>query len=182
VRRQFVTDLLARKSTPKGVLRYAVDAALSDPNGFGRPDAAMIATLSSIVVSKGESWGPTIGHLLVERSTDVRLPLVLLAQVGSAVESQMGVHTWRNAQFAERERAYLSFLSEQGYTLSAVEQLVVEGGAKPKARRRSNRTGVASSSETVIDGGASGKDDSPIQDGTDSSENPVEEGEPNDAA
>ena len=132
VRRQFVTDLLARKTTPKGVLRYAVDAALSDPNGFGRADAAMIATLGSIDLSKGESWGPRIGHLLVERSTDVRLPLVLLAQVASSVESQMGVHTWRNAQFAERERAYLSFLAEQGYTLSVVEQLVVDGGTKPK--------------------------------------------------
>jgi ParB family chromosome partitioning protein len=140
VRRQFVTDLLARKSSPKGVLRFAVDAALSDPSGFGRADAAMIASLGSIDLSKGESWGPRIGHLLVERATDARLPLVLLAQVAAAVESQMGVHTWRNAQFANREGAYLSFLVEQGYTLSAVEQLVVDGGTKPKARRGRTRT------------------------------------------
>ena len=164
VRREFVSDLLARKSTPKGVLRYAVDAALSDPNGFGRADAAMIATLGSIDLSKGESWGPRIGHLLVERSTDVRLPLVLLAQVASALESQMGVHTWRNAQFAERERAYLSFLSEQGYTLSTVEQLVVDGGSRPKARRRRERNRASIASVSVIDGGASDDGDSAGED------------------
>ena len=158
VRRQFVIDLLARKTTPKGVLRYAVDAALSDPNGFGRADAAKIATLGSIDLSKGESWGPRIGHLFVERSTDVRLPLVLLAQVASSVESQMGVHTWRNAQFAERERAYLSFLAEQGYTLSVVEQLVVDGGTKPKARRARSRRSAASATVTVINGGAAVED------------------------
>jgi hypothetical protein len=66
----------------------------------------------------------------------------------------MGVHTWRNAQFAERERAYLSFLSEQGYTLSAVEQLVVDGGSKPKSRRTRSRRDAAASPITVIDGGA----------------------------
>ena len=182
VRRQFVTDLLARKSTPKGVLRYAVDAALSDPNGFGRADAAMIATLGSIDLSKGESWGPRIGHLLVERSTDVRLPLVLLAQVASSVESQMGVHTWRNAQFAERERAYFSFLSDQGYTLSAVEQLLVNGGTTTKVRRRRNRTGVTSSSVTVLDSGASSEHETPVDQGTDGSEDPAEQGVPNDVA
>jgi len=70
-----------------------VDAALSDPNGFGRAEAALIASLGSLDTSKGESWGPRIGHLIVEQATDVRLPIVLLAQVAAAVESQMGVHT-----------------------------------------------------------------------------------------
>jgi|GEM_PF-1986579 ParB family chromosome partitioning protein len=167
VRRQFVIDLLARKSTPKGVLRYAVDAALSDPNGFGRANEAMIATLGSIDLTKGESRGPRIGHLLVERSADVRLPLVLLAQVASAVESQMGVHTWRKVKFAERERAYLSFLATQGYTLSAIEQQVVDGGTKSKARRRrSSTTGSAEApAVTVIHGSDDGAEGDLAEDG-----------------
>jgi ParB family transcriptional regulator, chromosome partitioning protein len=144
VRRQFVTDLLARKSTPKGALRYAVDAALSDPSGFGRVDAAQIAVLGSLDLSKGDQWGPAVGHLLVERASDARLPLVLLAQVAASVESSMGVHTWRNAKYAKRERTYLSFLASQGYTLSEIERQVVDADAESKVRHiRSRGKGAA---------------------------------------
>src|SRR5665213_1483093 len=73
----------------KGALRYAVDAALSDPSGFGRADAAQIATLGSLDLTKGDQWGPAIGHLLVERASDARLPLVLVAQVAASLESSM---------------------------------------------------------------------------------------------
>jgi ParB family chromosome partitioning protein len=149
VRRQFVSDLLARKSTPKGALRYAVDAALSDPSGFGRADASQIAALGSLDLSKGDQWGPAIGHLLVERASDARLPLVLLAQVAASVESSMGVHTWRNARYAARERTYLSFLVSQGYTLSEIERHVVDGDAKPKVGHTRSRVAATDVTEVV---------------------------------
>jgi len=153
VRRRSVTDLLALKSTPKGALRYAVDAALSDPSGFGRADAAQIAALGSLDLSKGDQWGPAIGHLLVERASDARLPLVLLAQVAASIESSMGVHTLRNARYAERERTYLSFLASQGYTLSEIERHVVDADAKPKVRHIRSRAaapGVADTAELEV--------------------------------
>ena len=149
MRRQFVTDLLARKSTPKGALRYAVDTALSDPSGFGRADSAQIAALGSLDLSKGDQWGPAIGHLLVERASDARLPLVLLAQVAASVESSMGVHTWRNARYAARERTYLSFLVSQGYTLSEIERHVVDGDAKPKVGHIRSRVAATDVTEVV---------------------------------
>jgi hypothetical protein len=61
----------------------------------------------------------------------------------------MGVHTWRNARYAARERMYLSFLVSQGYMLSDIERQVVDGDAKPKARHIRSRVAAPDVADVV---------------------------------
>jgi hypothetical protein len=57
-----------------------------------------------------------------------RLPLVLLAQVAAAREQSMDVYTWRKTR-PEVEARWLAFLAGTGYTLSDIEQTVIDNAA-----------------------------------------------------
>ena len=78
VRREFVGTLLARKSAPKGMLRYVTVAILSDPSVPNLGDDSALAALVG-QESDGPYWSHQVGRALVAQASDARLPLVLFA-------------------------------------------------------------------------------------------------------
>ncbi|MGP8060671.1 MAG: ParB/RepB/Spo0J family partition protein [Acidimicrobiales bacterium] len=123
VRREFVGTLLARKSAPKGMLRYVTEAILSDPAVPNLGDDQALAALVG-QESDGPSWDHQVGRALAAQAGDARLPLVLFAQVASAIEaSNQDKGAWRRP--GESLALYLGYLAGCGYGLSDVEQLVV---------------------------------------------------------
>ena len=123
VRRQFVVTLLARKTPPKGTLRYVTEAVLLDPRSIGdADDAALAATLGQEPPARFMGSATATG--LLEKVTDARLPLALLAQVAASVEATTTKQAWRSP--TQKLGRYLAFLASAGYTLSDVEQIVTD--------------------------------------------------------
>jgi ParB family chromosome partitioning protein len=137
VRRAFVKELLARKSAPKEVLRFAVEeiAASSDAlqswlSGSHTQDADDAVRELGLV--RPSRWRQTDASLTSgEKVSDARLPLQLLAHIAAADEGAVSKDSWRS-EGTDRDRLvrWLTFLVGQGYTLSDVEQEIVDGAAK----------------------------------------------------
>lgn len=125
VRREYVQGLLQRRTVPKGTLRYAVTEVLVNPDrvGDGRDD--MLAALLGVEATI--SYGRTVGAAHMTKVSEAQLPLALLAQVAADREQTLDVMTWREDRPATAAR-WLSFLASTGYTLSDIEQLVVDKG------------------------------------------------------
>ncbi|MDP9403830.1 MAG: chromosome partitioning protein ParB, partial [Actinomycetota bacterium] len=129
VRREYLRALLARKTAPKGTLRYAVGEVLAAPERVGDGKDEILAELLAEAPS---GWGRRVGPAQAARASEARLPLVLLAQVAADREQTMDVQTWRRRDPAAAR--YLTFLASTGYQLSEIEQRVVdEGGADQDA-------------------------------------------------
>ena len=127
VRREYVTELLARRSVPKGTLRYVVEAIMADPAALAQGDGNEVASIIGKESNPG-AWDRTAALALASDASDARLPLVLLAQVAASVEARFGERQgWRHPTAALR--SYLSFLATCGYGLSEVEQEVLSTGA-----------------------------------------------------
>jgi ParB family chromosome partitioning protein len=125
VRREYVTELLARRSVPKGTLRYVTDVIMADPAGIAAGDGDRVASLIGKDTRPG-AWDRTAAITLARDTSDARLPLVLLAQVAASVESRFGERQgWRHPTSALVD--YLRFLATCGYGLSEVEQEVADG-------------------------------------------------------
>jgi ParB family transcriptional regulator, chromosome partitioning protein len=124
VRREYIRELLSRKRPPKGTLRFVVSEVMRRPEYVGDGKDDLLAELLGTDAAAG-SWGRAVGPELVERATDARLPLVLLAQVAADREADMDVHTWRAHRPTDQAR-WLSWLASTGYTLSAIEQSVID--------------------------------------------------------
>ena len=125
VRREYVTELLARRSVPKGTLRYVTDVIMADPAGIAAGDGDRVAALIGKDTHPG-SWDRTAAITLARDASDARLPLVLLAQVAASVEARFGERQgWRHPTPALVD--YLRFLATCGYGLSEVEQEVADG-------------------------------------------------------
>ncbi|WP_249933148.1 ParB/RepB/Spo0J family partition protein [Blastococcus sp. CCUG 61487] len=139
VRRTWIREFLARRSAPKEVLRFAVEELAANPRIFerwltGMPAAGDgdAATEQLGLVKPGRTWGDPAQSLTSgEQVPDARLPLQLLAHVAGAIESSMAKDSWRGDVGMLKDRArWLRFLVAQGYTLSDVEQLVVDGASE----------------------------------------------------
>jgi hypothetical protein len=125
VRREYVTELLARRSVPKGTLRYVTDAIMADPAGISAGDGDRVASLIGKETHPG-AWDRTAAITLARDASDARLPLVLLAQVAASVEARFGERQgWRHPTPALVD--YLRFLTTCGYGLSEVEREVADG-------------------------------------------------------
>lgn len=142
VRRAWVKELLARRTAPPEVLRFAVEEIAARPQVFswwlsgnsapGDKDAATLLGLDQpvrpwSVSAKEKRTTLTTG----EQVPDARLPLQLLAHVAGAIELGIGKDAWR----ATEDRGdglvrWLRFLTGLGYTLSDVEQGIVDGAGK----------------------------------------------------
>jgi ParB family chromosome partitioning protein len=125
VRREYVIELLARRSVPKGTLRYVTEVIMADPGGVASGDGDRVASLVGKESHPG-AWDGSTAMALARDANDARLPLVLLAHVAASVE----------ARFGERQgcrhptpalAGYLRFLATCGYGLSEVEQEVADG-------------------------------------------------------
>jgi ParB family chromosome partitioning protein len=121
VRRGYVIELLARRTVPKGTLRYVTESIMDDPAGLAAGDG--MASLISKETHPG-AWDRSAALALGSDATDARLPLVLLAQVATSVEARFGDRQgWRHPTSALG--SYLRFLAACGYGLSEVEKEVV---------------------------------------------------------
>jgi ParB family chromosome partitioning protein len=126
VRQGYVTELLARRSVPKGTLRYVTEAIMADPRGLTEGDGSQVAAIVGKDSNPG-AWDRTVAVALAADAADARLPLVLLAQVAASVEARFGDRQgWRHPSAALAN--YLTFLGTCGYGLSEVEQEVTETG------------------------------------------------------
>ena len=132
VRRDHIRTLLNAGKVPKGTLRFVTAEIMADPAEIGRGTDDMIAELTGHVAEATDTslyqWGRTVGPAIEAKASDARLPLVLLAQVAAAREQSMDVQTWRRTT-ARAEARWLSFLAATGYTLSDIEQAVIDNAA-----------------------------------------------------
>lgn len=139
VRLEFVRSLLARRTVPKGTLRFVAEEVAGDPDGLGR--AGTDKVLTDLLGLAGEKHGKArvpgqageFAHgrrvLLpeVRAAGDGRLPLLLLAQLAADREGSMGVHTWRprpGTTGRSAARRWLDFLEGCGYKQAPIEKRV----------------------------------------------------------
>lgn len=145
VRRAFVKELLARRSAPPEVLRFAVEELgarksmwswwFSGNSAPGDKDAAEQLGLEPPT----RPWSMTAAAHAEKPKTlttgeqvpDGRLPLQLLAHLAGAIELGIGKDSWRKAdERAGDLQRWLKFLAGLGYELSDVEQAIVDGAGK----------------------------------------------------
>jgi ParB family chromosome partitioning protein len=129
VRREWVRGLLARKTAPKGTLRYVTEEVVRRPERVGDGKEELVAELLGVANPTG--YGRSVGAAHVAKVSEGQLPLALLAQVAADREQSMGVHTWRNRN-SEAAR-YLTFLASTGYALAEIEQHVVDEASDDSA-------------------------------------------------
>ncbi len=138
VRREFLRQLLGRKTAPPGARRFVAEAVVAAGHPLrralerGHPMARELLGLDS----GAESLASTM-----EGTTDHRAEMITLGSVLAAYEDATGVHSWRQAD--KTTRHYLDFLRSAGYQLSALEETIasptaptVVDQATPRVRRR----------------------------------------------
>ena len=127
VRREWLKTFVARKSAPKGALRYVLSE-------LARADYDL-----SGAMQKGhhrfarELLGVDDTNALNEAMTvasDARAQMIALALVLGAHEAQLHVGTWRWCPYWQSR--YLSQLAAWGYEVSEIEQLAIDDGADRK--------------------------------------------------
>ena len=148
VRHEFIKTLVARRTPPKGTLRWVTGAIVASPSLLDRADEAFLATL--LGTKPGSHWQRSSGPSAAAAATEARLALVLLAQVAAALEQTMEQPCWRNS--TPDQARYLTFLAEVGYATSDVEQLVIDAHAK-KASRRTRKSAAATAEPEASDAG-----------------------------
>jgi ParB family chromosome partitioning protein len=133
VRRSFVADLLHRRSTPKGTLRFVTEILLLDPSvATAGDDRDLDQVLGHHEPTPGDWWSRPAATALLEQATpDSRLPMLLLSQVAAGIEATTGRSAWRTP--SDRLARYLGFLESVGYGVSEVERLVFREVAAPTA-------------------------------------------------
>lgn len=136
VRKPWVAQLLARRSTPPEVARFVAAQLLTmpEPLRLGLATALMKPLFAELA-------GPDASKL-AEASGSCpagRLPILMLAPIAAAYEGEMSGadagrrSTWRTDRYSPCPRAdagrYLAFLASLGYELSEIERAVVDGVA-----------------------------------------------------
>ncbi|HEX3565457.1 MAG TPA: hypothetical protein VHU17_08800, partial [Acidimicrobiales bacterium] len=124
VRRTFVTEVLKRRTIPKGTLRFVTETLLLDPAvATSGDDRDLDTILGHDEPTDGDRWSrPAAAGLLAQATTDARLPMLLLAQVAAGIEATTGRASWRSP--SDRLARYLTYLESVGYGVSEVERLV----------------------------------------------------------
>ena len=112
VRRKFVTELLQRKTPPKGTAQFIAEQLIANPYLLQR-GGDVAGELLGADIRSGE---------LLDHVTDARAEVVLLGVTLGSLELATGRDKWRNPD--TDSAAYLRFLAANGYGLSAVEQVI----------------------------------------------------------
>jgi ParB family chromosome partitioning protein len=122
VRREWLTNLLARKSPPKGALRYICTElagahwALCSSISQGHQLAASLLGLDS-------RNGRAVLSEALATATEARAQVIALAMVLGAYEEHTSTETWRSPH--DCDQAYLNTLTRWGYQLSDIETLAL---------------------------------------------------------
>jgi ParB/Sulfiredoxin domain len=133
VRKRWVRQLLWRRTSPKQVTRFVAQQLLTMPDVLRR---GLPAAASQPVFT--ELTGQPLDAVLRDCATypQARVPLLALAPIAVAYESQMAGdvernNTWRTDRWAPCSRndaaAWLTFLAGLGYQMSAIERAVAGG-------------------------------------------------------
>lgn len=122
VRREWVKNLLARKTAPKGWQYFSV-LSMTSFYDIGRSyDGKLAADMISVKAEKENTgWGydPFKDHVATHAT---RPEFALLAMVMASFEKQMNKDVWRNP--GREAKFYLRKLIEWGYTPSDVEKII----------------------------------------------------------
>jgi ParB family chromosome partitioning protein len=113
VRRKFVTELLQRKTPPKGTAQFLAERLIADPYLLQR-GGDVAGELLGADIRSGE---------LLDHVSDARAEVVLLGVTLGSLELATGRDKWRGPD--DQSASYLRFLAANGYGLSAVEQVIV---------------------------------------------------------
>jgi ParB family chromosome partitioning protein len=122
VRREFVKNMLSRKTPPKGAAVFVARMLAAD--GYLLSNFKADETIADLL-----DIGPTVRagiDELIDNATDGRAQVITLGLVLGALEGRTPKHAWRNdfSHFVG-PKDYLRFLADNGYTLSTVEQVIV---------------------------------------------------------
>ena len=133
VRRQFITTMLARKTPPKGAATFVADCLVRDSYLLTQHDGP--ATAADLLGIDAAAIHEAVSDL--PAGSDNRAMVITLALVVGALHARTGKDAWRRpAPLREpgQDRIrygrtvtsgdLLRFLAANGYTLSAVEQVV----------------------------------------------------------
>ena len=133
VRRQFVTTLLARKTLPKGAATFVADCLARDSYMLSQHNRDEVA--AELLGIEAGSVHAALSDL--PSGSDNRALVIALALVLASLEARTGKDAWRHpapVREAGDDRIYygrsvtsgdyLRFLAANGYTLSAVEEVV----------------------------------------------------------
>jgi ParB family chromosome partitioning protein len=123
VRHTYLRDLISRRRPPAGTLRFVVSEIMGSPDRVGDGSDGLLAQIIGSDAPTG-TYGRSIGTTLLEKATEARLPLVLLAQLAADRESTMSVNTWRHPDTTAAR--WLSWLAATGYVLADIEQLAID--------------------------------------------------------
>lgn len=118
VRRTFVTNLLQRKTAPKGSSAFIARMLTADPSLLAGYTAAVTAA---------ELLGVASDELVASTAecTDQRAEVITLGLVLGALEIRAPKGAWRSpSAHAVGPKEYLGFLADCGYSLSTVEQVM----------------------------------------------------------
>ncbi len=119
VRRDWLRTFLARKTAPKGTAALIGTAVALDADVVTRIGGNHLA--ADLLGCKNPGYGRSqdIAGLL-ETATEARAQVIALAVVLAGYEDSTHIGSWRNVSSATSR--YLTFLADNGYTLSNVER------------------------------------------------------------
>lgn len=123
VRREWLTAFLARKTLPKDAAAFVATALTTVHSTVGHAVQNGNGLAHDLLGIQRGSYGRDNLAPLVER-TPAKAAHVALAIVLGGIEDSTGKHTWRNP--VERDALYFRRLAAWGYTLSEVEQIIVD--------------------------------------------------------
>ncbi len=133
VRREWLTALLTRKTAPKGTAVFIAASLARCPHALTQALtgshrlAGVLLGCPKQAAGYGRGAAGVLG--LLDGASERRAEVVTLALVLAAYEDATGKHSWRHADPATAR--YLQFLTDAGYTPSAVERLA--SGEQPPA-------------------------------------------------
>ncbi|GAB2564156.1 ParB/RepB/Spo0J family partition protein [Leucobacter ruminantium] len=123
VRREWLTSFLVRKTTPKQAQKFIATSVIDGRGLLSRSITEHHRLATSLLGLPDYQWGtehPILTHITKQPA---RIRMVMLAMTIAAHEEATGTHTWRNPGTEMRD--YFTALSEWGYPLSDVENIVI---------------------------------------------------------
>jgi len=125
VRREWLTAFLTRKTAPKGTTVFIAASLAHCPHALTQAltGSHRLAGVLLRCPDSGSGYGRGAAGVLglLEGASERRAEVVTLALVLAAYEDSTGKHSWRHVDPATAR--YLQFLTDAGYTPSAVERL-----------------------------------------------------------
>lgn len=139
VRRQFVRELLGRKTPPKGLLGFVVPLVIQYGEDINPGDLDLVADFTGIKKASIDRSRPYLAFLeLTKGANDERLQMVLLCFITAAIESEWAPYLLAPREWESNvvEAKYLQYLDTLGYGLSDIEQRIIASAFPPAKKSK----------------------------------------------